>query len=212
VQQHLAKASDIACYPSNAPPPCGSTQASPFPAILSILLLSQSCQGRRVVVVSSTLPRQAFVERPQYIAFQILIALLKFGGLLGDASAMNVILYLPVLALCGVSKLRRRLRLLPKTNTNKAIIYIILLSIYNISFHPLSKFPGPKSRAASEWPYFLSLLKGTSPQDMLAIHERYQSPVVRVSPDELSFVRPAAFRDIYGHRKGGRQELAKDKK
>ena len=91
------------------------------------------------------------------------------------------------------------------------IAYLIGLTIYNVYFHPLSKFPGPKSRAASEWPYFFSLINGTGPQDMLEMHNQY-GPVVRVSPEELSFVRPSAFKDIYGHKKAGQPELAKDKK
>lgn len=44
---------------------------------------------------------------------------------------------------------------------------------------------------------------------MLGLHEIY-GPVVRVAPDELSFVRVPAWKDIYGHRAGG--ELRKDKK
>ena len=46
---------------------------------------------------------------------------------------------------------------------------------------------------------------------MLEMHKHY-GPVVRVSPEELAFVRPLAFKDIYGHKKSGRPELAKDKK
>ncbi|KAF4986774.1 hypothetical protein FGRMN_10681 [Fusarium graminum] len=34
------------------------------------------------------------------------------------------------------------------------------------------------------------------------MHEKY-GPVVRVAPDELSFIDPEAYRDIYGHRPGG---------
>ncbi|KAL3426506.1 averantin oxidoreductase [Phlyctema vagabunda] len=91
------------------------------------------------------------------------------------------------------------------------VTYLIGITIYNVYFHPLSKFPGPRSRAASEWPYFFSLLNGTGPQDMLKLHDQY-GPVVRVSPEELAFVRPSAFKDIYGHKKAGQPELAKDKK
>lgn len=38
--------------------------------------------------------------------------------------------------------------------------------------------------------------------DVLALHERY-GPVVRISPNELAFNTPQAFRDIYGARPGG---------
>jgi len=46
---------------------------------------------------------------------------------------------------------------------------------------------------------------------MLEMHEKY-GPIVRVSPGELAFCSPAAFKDIYGRRKDGPPELAKDKK
>lgn len=91
------------------------------------------------------------------------------------------------------------------------IIYYTTLVIYNVYFHPLSKFPGTRARAATEWPYFLSMINGTGPQDMLEMHEKY-GPIVRVSPGELAFCSPAAFKDIYGRRKDGPPELAKDKK
>lgn len=38
--------------------------------------------------------------------------------------------------------------------------------------------------------------------DVTALHDRY-GPVVRISPDELAFNTPQAFRDIYGARPGG---------
>jgi cytochrome P450 len=37
---------------------------------------------------------------------------------------------------------------------------------------------------------------------VLAMHEKY-GPVVRVAPDELSFIDSAAWKDIYGHKLGG---------
>jgi hypothetical protein len=46
---------------------------------------------------------------------------------------------------------------------------------------------------------------------MLEMHNRY-GPVVRVAPNELTFISPAAFRDIHGHPKPGQPELDKDKK
>ncbi|KAF7192041.1 Cytochrome P450 monooxygenase [Pseudocercospora fuligena] len=82
--------------------------------------------------------------------------------------------------------------------------------VYNIFFHPLARFPGPKIRAVSEIPYLRSMISGYAPQDQLALHKRY-GPVVRVAPNELTFNGARAFRDIYGSAKG-RGELAKDKK
>ena len=41
------------------------------------------------------------------------------------------------------------------------------------------------------------------------LHERY-GPVVRTAPDKLSFINPAAWKDIYGHKKSRDQEMIKD--
>ena len=40
------------------------------------------------------------------------------------------------------------------------------------------------------------------PHWMLALHEEYNSDIVRISPDELSFIAPAAWNDICGARQG----------
>ncbi|SMR42078.1 unnamed protein product [Zymoseptoria tritici ST99CH_1E4] len=89
-----------------------------------------------------------------------------------------------------------------------ALIYSATTVGYNLYLHPLAKYPGPKVRAASGWPYFLDLIRGNSPQYMLELHDQY-GPVVRVAPNELIFNRPQAFKDIYG-RKAGQKELRKD--
>ncbi|KAI8951619.1 putative P450 monooxygenase [Xylaria longipes] len=91
------------------------------------------------------------------------------------------------------------------------IVYLGSTAVYNVYFHPLARFPGPKARAISEWPYFRAMIDGADPQRILEMHNKY-GPVVRVSPNELAFVRPGAFRDIYGYKKGGKPELSKDKK
>ena len=93
----------------------------------------------------------------------------------------------------------------------QTIVYLGSTAVYNVYFHPLARFPGPKARAISEWPYFRAMIDGTDPQRILGMHNKY-GPVVRVSPNELAFVRPGAFRDIYGYKKGGKPELSKDKK
>lgn len=46
---------------------------------------------------------------------------------------------------------------------------------------------------------------------MLELHNQY-GPVVRVAPNELIFNRPQAFKDIYGHKRPGQDELRKDEK
>ncbi|KAL2825499.1 cytochrome P450 [Aspergillus cavernicola] len=51
--------------------------------------------------------------------------------------------------------------------------------VYNLFFHPLSRFPGPRSHAISRIPYL------------------YQAIM-----DELAFAHPNAWKEIQGHRKG----------
>ncbi|KAI9162762.1 isotrichodermin C-15 hydroxylase [Paramyrothecium foliicola] len=46
------------------------------------------------------------------------------------------------------------------------------------------------------------MCKGNWIHKVLAMHEKYGS-VVRVAPDELSFISAEALKDIYGHRTGG---------
>lgn len=74
--------------------------------------------------------------------------------------------------------------------------------IYELYCSPLRHFPGPKLWAISRIPEQLSVLRGHNHLDITALHEQYGS-VVRLSPNELAFNTPQAFRDIYGFRPGG---------
>ncbi|KAJ5633877.1 hypothetical protein N7528_001719 [Penicillium herquei] len=87
------------------------------------------------------------------------------------------------------------------------IIYVITKIIYNVYFHPLSRFPGPTSHAISRIPYFRRAIRGTLPFDMLELHEKY-GDIVRIAPDELAFSHPDAWKDVFGH-KNGEPEMAK---
>lgn len=51
-------------------------------------------------------------------------------------------------------------------------------------------------------------ITGTLPCSILDFHARY-GPVVRISPNALSFADPQAWKDIYGHRPHGEEEFAK---
>ncbi len=82
------------------------------------------------------------------------------------------------------------------------ILYAFAKAIYNIYFHRLSKFPGPKFAAATEIPIAWVSWNGSLSQWLAALHEQYSSDVVRTSPNELSFISPSAWNDLYGHRQG----------
>lgn len=84
------------------------------------------------------------------------------------------------------------------------------IGVYNTLFHPLARYPGPLlGRASSLW-YARSLSRGTIAQDTLSLHEKY-GDVVRIAPDELSFIQPENWSAIYGHQLGkDYRELIKD--
>ncbi|KAJ5207061.1 Cytochrome P450 E-class group I [Penicillium cf. griseofulvum] len=84
-------------------------------------------------------------------------------------------------------------------------LYLIGLVVYNVYFHPLAKYPGPKSMAATRLPYIRMNLAGQFPQKMKVLHQQY-GDVVRIAPDELSFIDGAAWKTIYGTRIGHGQK------
>ncbi|KAL4902337.1 hypothetical protein BDW74DRAFT_169552 [Aspergillus multicolor] len=75
-------------------------------------------------------------------------------------------------------------------------LYLFGRAIYNIYFHPLSVFPGPKLRAATRLAWVYSMTSGSNHRSIKQLHDRY-GPVVRVAPNELSFISPSAWQDIY---------------
>lgn len=89
------------------------------------------------------------------------------------------------------------------------LLYELVSSIYSIYFHPLSKFPGSKTAAASSLPYLRAQLRGRLPQWIKEQHDRFASDVVRVRPDGLSFIGGAAWKDMFTHRYGS-QKFKKD--
>ncbi|KAI0127485.1 averantin oxidoreductase [Xylariales sp. AK1849] len=91
------------------------------------------------------------------------------------------------------------------------LIYYSCIAVYNVYFHPLASYPGPKIAAASSLWYARSLTRGTLALEFVELHKKY-GPVVRVAPDELSYVDPGVFKEIYGHKRGGQPELEKDPK
>ncbi|KAH7142088.1 cytochrome P450 [Dactylonectria macrodidyma] len=87
--------------------------------------------------------------------------------------------------------------------------YFFGIVIYNVFFHPLRKYPGPRLWAATRIPFAMTSTSGRSHEKVLQLHQTYGS-VVRVAPDELSFNSPEAWNDIMGHRKRGQEEYGKD--
>jgi hypothetical protein len=76
--------------------------------------------------------------------------------------------------------------------------YFVVRALYRITFHPLVRFPGPKLRAISHLPHAFSGVKGRQPYDVRELHEKY-GPVVRICPNQLSFITSSSWEDIHGH-------------
>ncbi|KAL4746663.1 hypothetical protein BDW72DRAFT_207141 [Aspergillus terricola var. indicus] len=86
--------------------------------------------------------------------------------------------------------------------------YTVGYAIYNLYFHPLAGFPGPRLARASLLWRFWHTMRGRSHRVIEQAHQRY-GPVFRVSPNELSFASVESWKAIYGPPVGGRSHLIK---
>ncbi|KAK7990404.1 cytochrome P450 [Apiospora arundinis] len=82
--------------------------------------------------------------------------------------------------------------------------------IFNLFFHPLCRYPGPKLWAMTRIPYTLNIHAGRAPWRIRDLHAQY-GPFVRLAPDILSISHPDALTQLQGHRKG-KPENPKDPK
>ncbi|OCK76499.1 benzoate 4-monooxygenase cytochrome P450 [Lepidopterella palustris CBS 459.81] len=89
------------------------------------------------------------------------------------------------------------------------LLRLIGAAIYNIYFHPLSNYPGPKFAAASRIPTVWYMIQGKNVQWVVSLHKKY-GDVVRTGPDELSYTNAQGWRDIYGHRVRGKASFLKN--
>lgn len=77
--------------------------------------------------------------------------------------------------------------------------------IYNLYFHPLASYPGPRLNAATPFPLYRAILGGELPMYTERLHEKY-GEVVRIAPGEVTFINPDAWKDIYAIRPGKAQK------
>ncbi|KZF24030.1 cytochrome P450 [Xylona heveae TC161] len=70
--------------------------------------------------------------------------------------------------------------------------------IYNVFFHPLRRFPGPRMAGATSWwkAYKEVFQQETLAQLLFDLHRKH-GDIVRIGPNELHFGKPSAFHDIY---------------
>ncbi|KAK6078291.1 cytochrome P450 [Seiridium cupressi] len=75
------------------------------------------------------------------------------------------------------------------------VAYCIGRVVYNLKFHPLSKYPGPKLAATTDiwWAYVRTT--GRYPWIIENVFKRY-GDVVRITPNELVFLKPQAAKGL----------------
>ncbi|KAJ5937255.1 hypothetical protein N7454_004910 [Penicillium verhagenii] len=87
--------------------------------------------------------------------------------------------------------------------------YISGWTVYALYLHPLSRYPGPTLAALSPIFHLLWDIQGKQHSVIKDLHDKY-GDVVRISPNALVYRDPAAWKDIYGHRKKGQKTFVKD--
>jgi hypothetical protein len=102
-------------------------------------------------------------------------------------------------SLCPSDKRLRRIS--ANQCKQQLVLWVTYSVVYAFYLSPLRRFPGPKLWAISRIPSNASVLRGRNHLDILALHKQY-GPILRISPNELAFNTPQAFRDIYGARAG----------
>ncbi|KAF2185987.1 cytochrome P450 [Zopfia rhizophila CBS 207.26] len=80
-------------------------------------------------------------------------------------------------------------------------LLVILYAFYNAFLHLLRRFPGPRLWAAFRFPYVISVHRGDIHRQLKTFHDIY-GPVVRIAPNELSYIDGAAWKDVYANRPG----------
>ena len=79
---------------------------------------------------------------------------------------------------------------------------------YNVFWHPLSLYPGHPFNCCSRLSWLWHIYYGDTHLWTEKLHRRY-GPVVRIAPNELSYIEPQAWYDIYSM-KPGRISMSKE--
>jgi hypothetical protein len=89
--------------------------------------------------------------------------------------------------------------------------YLAALTVYRLHFSPLARFPGPKFAAATIFPKLWYWASGDLVFWITELHHKH-GRIVRVGPNELSFIDGQAYQDIYGFQAPGKPSNPKDPK
>ncbi|KAI2636529.1 cytochrome P450 [Hypomontagnella submonticulosa] len=79
-----------------------------------------------------------------------------------------------------------------------SVAYQCLRALYNLYLHPLRHIPGPPLWIAFPVVRTLGMVRGTAEFQIREAHAKY-GEVIRVSPNQVYFINPQAWKDIYGH-------------
>ncbi|KAI6375597.1 hypothetical protein MCOR31_002103 [Pyricularia oryzae] len=85
-------------------------------------------------------------------------------------------------------------------------IFSVLLQLLN---DPLAGIPGPIYCRFSRLPYVYWVCTGRLVFRIKELHDQY-GEVFRIAPDEVQFINPEAWKDIFGHKTQGAKEFPKD--
>ncbi|KAH6646644.1 cytochrome P450 [Truncatella angustata] len=89
------------------------------------------------------------------------------------------------------------------------LLFRVGLVAYRLWFHPLRRFPGPKTWAASDLPYiYTANITGTGIRQISDFHRKY-GPVVRVGPNRLAMDGSVGWPQVYARRSAGEAEFEK---
>jgi cytochrome P450 len=78
------------------------------------------------------------------------------------------------------------------------ILYVLTTALYRLYFHPLAKFPGPKTAAVTRLHEFYHQIfrPGRYHQILDAMHDQY-GPIVRIGPSEVHIRDPSYYDKLY---------------
>ncbi|KAF2127467.1 cytochrome P450 [Dothidotthia symphoricarpi CBS 119687] len=81
------------------------------------------------------------------------------------------------------------------------LLFQLVGCIRNVYFHPLSKFPGPRTAAASSWwsAYQQTIANRSMHHICKKLHAQY-GDIIRIGPNRLHFNHPDSYEEIYRKR------------
>jgi hypothetical protein len=104
-----------------------------------------------------------------------------------------------VSGLTAILSLRRTVLLLP-TACFLGFLYLLAVIVYRAFLHPLAKVPGPFLASITRAWQTRKYVSGQWHDVALNLHAKYGA-VVRIAPDEVSFVDPDTLKKLYSYAK-----------